>query len=273
MVTNQDISNVVAKLMPYRDKVDILYTSLIKPNPNFSLKTLENESGLVLTNNGSDIASFDNQLQVKQQLKGCVNGTNTAKVFKWIICTWGGIKEGKFKPTTITNYANMYDTSNSSKVFLDKIYNCMHSNNVASWSKVASFMYPNECYIYDSRVPFVLNILLGKAEYPVPTPSNTIFKKYNTKPNKSPSRIQYEDYCKTIERIHEQLYNGTIYVNQKYVTEMLLFSLLGCPCFICDYVDKNNVYSVVQDGTTVKSIGVGNVTGNATGNVTGSKHP
>ena len=139
----------------------------------------------------------------------------------------------------------MYDGSNSSKDFLDKIFNSMHSNNVASWSKIASFMYPDECYIYDSRVPFVLNILLEKAEYPVPAPSNSTIKKYNTKPNKSPSRKQYVDYCKTIERIHEQLYKGTKYEKQKYVTEMLLFSLLGCTCFVCIYINKNNIYPVI----------------------------
>ena len=119
----------------------------------------------------------------------------------------------------------------------------MHcANNVASWSKVASFMYPNECYIYDSRVPFVLNILLGKAEYPVPVPSNTTIKQFNTKPNKSPSRNQYEDYCRTIERIHDQLYKGTVYANQKYVTEMLLFSLLSYQSFVCTHINNNNVY-------------------------------
>ena len=243
MVTNQDISNVVAKLMPYRDKVDVLYTSLRKPNPNFSLKTLKNDTGLVLTNNGSDIASFDNQLQAKENLKGCVNGTNTAKVFEWIICTWGGINKARFDSVTFTHYANMYNSSKSSKIFLDKIYNSIHyANNVAYWSKVASFMYPNECYIYDSRVPFVLNILLEKAEYPVPAPSNSTIKKYNTKPNRAPSRIQYEDYCRTIERIHDQLYKGTKYEQQKYVTEMLLFSLLSFSCFVCDHINTNKVY-------------------------------
>lgn len=243
MVTNQDINNVVAKLMPYRDMVDVLYTSLKKPNPNFSLNTLQDQTGLVLTNNGSDIASFDNQLQAKQLLNNYAKYPKTEKVFEWIICTWGGINKARFDANTISHYANMYNRSNSSKDFLDKIYNSMHcANNVASWSKVASFMYPNECYIYDSRVPFVLNILLGKAEYPVPVPSNTTIKKFNTKPNKSPSRIQYEDYCRTIERIHEQLYKGTQYENQKYVTEMLLFSLLSHQRFISSHIDNNNVY-------------------------------
>ena len=247
MVTNQDINNVVAKLMPYRDMVDVLYTSLKKPNPNFSLQILQNQTGLALTNNGSDIASFDNQLQAKQLLMNYANHPNTEKVFEWIICTWGGINRARFDSNTFTYYANMYNKSNNSpKVFLDKIYNSMHcANNVASWSKVASFMYPNECYIYDSRVPFVLNILLGKSEYPVPAPSNTTIKKFNTKPNKAPSRIQYEDYCRTIERIHEQLYKGTQYELHKYVTEMLLFSLLSHQSFIITHIDKNKVYPLV----------------------------
>ena len=243
MVTNQDINNVVAKLMPYGNMVSVLYTSLRKPNPNFSLQTLQNQTGLVLTNNGSNIASFNNQLQAKQLLKNYASHPNTEKVFEWIICTWGGINKARFDAITFTHYANMYNSSNSSKDFLDKIHKSTHyANNVASWSKVASFMYPNECYIYDSRVPFVLNILLEKAEYPVPAPSNSTIKKYNTKPNRAPSRIQYEDYCRTIERIHDQLYNGTKYEQQKYVTEMLLFSLLSFSCFVCDHINTNKVY-------------------------------
>ena len=79
MATDQDINNVVKKLMPYRDKVDILYTSLRKPNPNFSLETLKKKTGLVLTNNGSDIASFDNQLQAKKDLKNMQNNPKLKK--------------------------------------------------------------------------------------------------------------------------------------------------------------------------------------------------
>ena len=238
--------------------VSVLYTSLRKPNPNFSLQTLQNQTGLVLTNNGSNIASFNNQLQAKQLLKNYASHPNTEKVFEWIICTWGGINKARFDVNTISNYAKMYSNSNSSKVFLDKIYNnSMHcANNVASWSKVASFMYPNECYIYDSRVPFVLNILLEKSEYPVPVPSNTTIKQFNTRPNKSPSRKQYEDYCRTIELIHNQLYKGTVYANQKYVTEMLLFSLLSYQSFICTHINNNNVYPRRINGAAPANNGV-----------------
>ena len=246
IVTDKEIKDVANKLNMYKNSVDVIYTSLKKPNPNFSLQTLQNQTGLVLTNNGSNIASFNNQLQAKQLLKNYASHPKTEKVFDWIICTWGGINKARFDVNTISNYAKMYNRSNSSKDFLDEIYNSMHcANNVASWSKVASFMYPNECYIYDSRVPFVLNILLEKAEYPVPVPSNTTIKQFNTKPNKSPSRNQYEDYCRTIERIHDKLYKGTIYANQNYVTEMLLFSLLSYQSFVSSHIDKNNVYPYI----------------------------
>ena len=135
MVTNQDINNVVAKLMPYRNMVSVLYTSLRKPNPNFNLQTLQNQTGLVLTNNGSNIASFNNQLQAKQLLKNYASHPNTEKVFEWIICTWGGINKARFDVNTISNYAKMYSNSNSSKVFLDKIYN-PYTNNLIFFSNI-----------------------------------------------------------------------------------------------------------------------------------------
>ena len=244
IVTDKEIIDVANKLNMYKNSVDVIYTSLKKPNPNFKLDKLKTETGLELTNeqNSGNIASFENQLELKEKLHQKVTSANATNIFKWIICTWGGIIETRFKgKPTINDYAICYLKSNDHKDFLKNIFNSEHAKNIASWSKVASFMYPDQCFIYDSRVPFVLNILFERRILPMPIPSNKTINQFNTKPNNSPSLSEYEDYCCLIKRIHKELYKSS-YQNQYYVTEMLLFALLSNSDFIKNHISVTQVF-------------------------------
>ena len=50
IVTDKEIKDVANKLNMYKNSVDVIYTSLKKPNPNFKLDKLKTETGLELTN-------------------------------------------------------------------------------------------------------------------------------------------------------------------------------------------------------------------------------
>lgn len=246
-ITDEEVISVCKKLDPFKNKVGELYTSLTKPNPNFSIKLLKDKTGLELKNSGKDKASFDNQIELKLGLRYKVNSNRALEIFKWIICKWGGIPETRFKSSTFSFYVDAYnnsqnkDDTNKAAAFLDYIYDSEAKNNVASWSKVASFLYPDECYIYDTRVSFTLDILLEKKVFPVPSIGNETIKAFNTKTNKGPTRGEYKEYCRLIECIHKKLFTNK-YEDQNFVTEMLLFALIGNKEFVDKHVKQNTIF-------------------------------
>ena len=69
------------------------------------------------------------------------------EIANWAISDWGGIRTNS--PTTIRNYINEIESKN----YPDYI------TGVASYSKILSFMNPNEFAIYDARVAISLNAI------------------------------------------------------------------------------------------------------------------
>jgi len=155
--------------------------------------------------------SFEENVLLKKILSNKLSyEKNKVKYYNWIVKKWGKIT--KFEKT-----------KSIIKVFFDQIkkgkIEAKYYNNISSYSKIASFRYPKEYFIYDSRVAYVLNWMLLKSKteflyFPIPEGrNNDLTKKYNMDTIISlfndgkymPKNVTYSVYCRLIKNINSKL--------------------------------------------------------------------
>jgi len=123
---------------------------------------------------------------------------------------------------------------------------------ISSFSKLASFLNPNEYAIYDSRAIYSLNWLLFNFNnntelYPQPLGRNSKLSQYDlstifnlTKKDiiyKS-HKTAYFEYCKLLKLLSKEVY----YDNKPYKIEMLLF--LIAPTKIIECIEKKTIITI-----------------------------
>jgi len=151
----------------------------------------------------------------------------------WIVHNWGGIH--KFK---IDNHQRIIE-------FRDALYHghTAHFECISSLSKIASFIRPDQFFVYDSRVAFALNGLLLECLkkfkrfsrhlcfFPIPhalggrdKDMNDIIAKTVKSPQYYSKQEAYIVYNQLIRRLYVRLFTDNT-VNQPCRVEMLLYEL------------------------------------------------
>lgn len=225
--------DLIKTLNNYKNDLGKLY--MHKKGTAFNLNCLLSVSGLDLTNNGKlSNATFTEQLKLKDELHTKITNVNRENIFFWIVYEWGGVK--KNKSSSVTTFANAYNNSNGNMNQLVSIV-ASKGERVASWSKILSFLYPHDYFIYDARVAFTLDYLLGKKKYPVPSGSNTVINAH-VDGSRQPTLDEYKEYCSQIKNIHSELWPEGDEKDKPYLTEMLIFSLLEDVGFCASIPEK-----------------------------------
>lgn len=214
---NKSIDHI-ATLKNYRDDLSSLYMQ--KSKIDFDLFRLKEVSGLDLTENDTiKKATFSKHVELKEELANKITDDNRKEVFAWIVNVWGGVKGG----TSI--FIKAFEKASKEK---EKILENFASLNkrVASWSKILSFLYPHDYFIYDARVAFTLDYLLGTTEFPVPDGFNRAVNNH-VEGRQQPTLDEYKKYCSMIKDIHSKLWPNGENKDKPYLTEMLIFALLN----------------------------------------------
>lgn len=210
--------DLVATLKNYRDDLSSLY--MLKSKIDFNLLRLKKVSGLDLTENKTKRkATFSDHTELKEKLRKNITDDNRRKVFAWIVNEWGGVKGD----TSI--FIKAFDEAPKEKEKILESFARLNTR-VASWSKILSFLYPYDYFIYDARVAFTLDFLLGGTKFPVPDGFNSVVNKH-VEGRRQPTLDEYNKYCSQIKDIHSKLWPKGNEKDKPYLTEMLLFALLN----------------------------------------------
>ncbi|MGX1641287.1 hypothetical protein [Sphingobacterium sp. NPDC055431] len=163
-----EVNKIVEYLFPLKEKLHELYNWNAKIEKLVDFEIINNDE----LENWNLLSNYEKELNIKRTLNqylANVESDNSIEskfhqVCYWIIKDWGGInlKEDKVKPL-VDQFLQMKDAG------FDKI---------ASISKVASFMFPEEFIIYDSRVAYSLNWIILKTDagnkyFPIPEGRNS----------------------------------------------------------------------------------------------------
>lgn len=252
MNTLLDIDKIVGYLLPLKDKLHQLYNWNAKIDRLVELQIIDNAQ-LIAWN---VLSNYEKELKIKHTLNKYLNDANSVnsvdskfdELCFWIIKDWGGINFNKeiVKPL-VNQFINKKDWG------FDKI---------ASISKVASFMFPEEFIIYDSRVAYSLNWIILKTDagnkyFPIPEGRNSKMTSFDMNTlihikhannfytndhqellgkNKFISKRDqiiyfdkkdaYKRLNRLIKEISEKLWDGDLEKTLKlFYTEMLLFSI------------------------------------------------
>jgi len=164
----------------------------------------------------------------------------------WIIQEWGGIKSLKQNDRNdekIHKFKKQLPTKKLTKEIFSLI---------SSFSKLASFIKPNEYAIYDSRAIYSLNWLLfnftDETElYPQPSGRNpklsqydlsTIFNLTKKDITYKSHKIAYFEYCELLKFLSKEVYDE----DKPYKIEMLLF--LIAPTKIIECIEKKTTITI-----------------------------
>lgn len=163
-----DVDKIVSYLMPIKDKLHELYNWNAKLDKLVDFKIIDNDQ----FNCWKGLSSYEKELNIKHEINKYLQtaaadvseDNNFDEVCYWIIKEWGGINLNKEK---VMQLVDQFLTRK--ELGFDKI---------ASISKVASFMFPEEFIIYDSRVAYSLNWIILKTDagnnyFPVPEGRNS----------------------------------------------------------------------------------------------------
>jgi len=196
----------------------------------------------------NEIKKSNNEYEQNRKLKYILNNIlnenidNKLDYYNWIVKDWGGI--GSFRK-------KIEDIDSFLKNVKDKKIKSIQFSTISSFSKIISFIQPNDYFIYDSRVAYVLNWLLlknySKDNYFFIIPSgrnsdlvkysmDTIISLFDKKNDKQfyPKRHSYFIYCDFIKVLYNKIKNPII--NDPFYFEMLLFGLFEK---ICDEIKKD----------------------------------
>lgn len=272
MNTLFDVDKIVGYLLPLKETLHQLYNWNAKIDRLVEFKIIDIEQ----LNSWNRLSNYEKELNIKHTLNEYFKVANSERfvdskfdeVCYWIIKDWGGINlnEDKVKPL-VDEFLTKKDWG------FDKI---------ASISKVASFFFPEEFIIYDSRVAYSLNWIILKTDagnkyFPIPEGRNSkmtsfdmntlIHIKYATNyftddhqellgKNKFISKRDqiiyfdkqeaYKRLNRLIKEISKKLWDGDLEKTQKlFYTEMLLFSIADKDIFqdiVKLFMDKNTIF-------------------------------
>ncbi len=257
--TEFQVEKIVNYLSKHKEKLENLYKwkFKIEYNEEIWLDHQEQITAIVAEDN-----SFTRELQLKKLVNHILNNAKAEQqstLMNWIVKEWGGIKTGD-------------------KLAFDKKHFEVNDKNlqfdrIASYSKIAAFLFPKDCIIYDSRVAYSLNwILLAEDAsttfFPIPEGRNSkmmafdmntlihiknkeSFAVENEIPKNHISQVHknlfidkdqaYQHLNKLIKEVNTQLWQGQPERQQHlYYTEMLLFSIADNIVFN-DIVSRLNI--------------------------------
>lgn len=209
-----------------------LITVLKKLSEEFSLENYEwgvpNNCPIEIpTLNNSN---FEQNIYLKENLKNVLILTGSLNHFYWIIQQWGGI--ASFKKNDLNDAKIIKFLAELEKKALTKI----SFERISSFSKVASFLNPNDYVIYDSRVIYALNWLLfnyaphvnlfvqpqSRNSELVKYDMQTIFRLSGKKHIFRSHKNAYHEYCDLMKILSIDVYGVG---SQPYLLEMLLFNI------------------------------------------------
>lgn len=159
-------------------------------------------------------------------------------VSKWIVKEWGGIQSGIDAITLWYKKCNQYGRGE-----VNSFVNQMGSQRIASWSKILSFVYPQEYPIYDARIGAALNSVLWQVRAPryfprVGTqngPANRAFAIMHKGSMWRPYLLTYHDYQSLVYRIAYMRFGGDL-----LHAELSLFN--ASLRIIDDFMDAHEAY-------------------------------
>lgn len=184
---------------------------------------------------------YKQQIALKEVLSQELNGRfDRDEINTWIVRRWGGIPKFGTGRNTISYYVT--DFSNN---LIQNRYNDL--KNIPSLSKIASFVNPEEYFIYDSRVAVSLNAILLSLHiihntqewndvlfYPMPQSNGSnhrteimkdlIQERTNGMGHFLEGRVYYS-YCKLIKDLYASVFPDNQCQHHPYEIEMLLFVL------------------------------------------------
>jgi hypothetical protein len=173
--------------------------------------------------------NYEKNVDLKEKLSTLMLDDKINDISYWIIQKWGGIQS--FRKTEKNDKLIPKFLSEIQKGKLSK----SSFSTISSLSKIASFMNPNEYFIYDSRVIFSLNWLLycsGNRDslFIQPNSRNTELNKYDlgTIMGLAKNEVNYIDYSICYHKYCDfiKTYSKSVYPNKKsYCLEMLLFTI------------------------------------------------
>jgi hypothetical protein len=173
---------------------------------------------------------------VSEKLSELKTDGDKLRYYKWIVTNWGGIRTFSKKFSDVDFENSIKDEQSRKELF----------SVISSYSKIMSFLKPDEYFIYDSRVAYVLNWLLlmysmsDNLYFPVPSGRNKNFIKYDIKE----IIRRCSGYCNGNRKLYYDkqdaylIYNSFILqlygeitneeVKAPYSIEMMLFALFDC---------------------------------------------
>ena len=182
-------------------------------------------------------SAYLKNIYLKENLNKVLENDLNLKNHYWIIQEWGGIKSFKQNDKN-DEKINKFKKQLSAGKLTKEIFNL-----ISSFSKLASFINPNEYAIYDSRSIYSLNWLLfnftnEQELYPQPSGRNPKLAQYDLptivrlskKGNTYKShKTAYCEYCKLLKYLSKEVFND----NKPYKIEMLLFIIAPTKIIEC----------------------------------------
>lgn len=205
MKTFIDVDKIVGFLLPIKDKLHELYNWNAKIEKLVDFGIINNDE----LENWNRLSNYEKELNIKRTLNQYLKNVEYEKsvdskfhkVCYWIIKDWGGInlKEDKVQPL-VDHFLEVKDAG------FDKI---------ASISKVASFMFPDEFIIYDSRVAYSLNWIIlktnaGNKYFPIPDGRNSKMTSFDMN---TLIHIKYANYFYTDN--HQELLGKNKFISKR----------------------------------------------------------
>ena len=182
-------------------------------------------------------SAYLKNIYLKENLNKVLENDLNLKNHYWIIQEWGGIKSFKQNDKN-DEKINKFKKQLSAGKLTKEIFSL-----ISSFSKLASFINPNEYAIYDSRAIYSLNWLLfnftnEQELYPQPSGRNPKLAQYDLptivrlskKGNTYKShKTAYCEYCKLLKYLSKEVFND----NKPYKIEMLLFIIAPTKIIEC----------------------------------------
>lgn len=233
-----DIQRLVKKLKDMAEQIDIEKTYSWE-TPSSPLDIPDDIHG-----------DYEKNVYLKHHLNALLTD-DFSSVDYWIVRQWGGIKSFK------QNQTNDLRIVKFKKQLQKGVLTRESFGLISSFSKIASFLYPENYAIYDSRVIYALNwLLLTHTDthefFLQPTSRNTTMTKYDMGTIlrlRDPGmeyvsyKTSYHQYCVLMQELSMQVY-GSIY---PYLLEMLLFT--AAPSLVLGEI-MSSVNLIIDDTLT-----------------------
>ena len=190
--------------------------------------------------------TYMKNIYLKENFNKVLQNDSNLENHYWIIQEWGGIKSLKQNDRNdekIRKFKKQLLTGKLTKEIFSLI---------SSFSKLASFINPNEYTIYDSRAIYSLNWLLfiftnEQELYPQPSGRNPKLAQYDLptivrlskKGNTYKShKTAYQEYCNLLKLLSKEVFND----DKPYKIEMLLFII--APTIIIECIKEKTKLTI-----------------------------